>query len=106
MSKLFLKAIDTEELKREYESASSRTVKREWIKKGYVNQMSLYGVLTNTETKASEYRRIEILSNIPFTMEIVKLAADGIEYLKPPYKYSIWIYDKTMDGIKMVAHYD
>ena len=106
MSKLFLKAIDTEELKREYESTSSRTVKREWIKKGYANQMSLYGVLTNQDTEASEFRRIEILSDVPFTLEIVKGVSESLEYLKPPFKYTIWLYNHREDGIKMVAHYD
>jgi len=102
----FLEDIKTDELRKEYESASSRTVKRKWIKEGYSHQMSLYGVLTNRDDKTSERRRIEILGDVPFTKETILLIGQAFEYLKPPFKYTIWLFDSKNNGIRMVGSFD
>ena len=41
----------------------SRRVKRHWIKEGFDNQISFYGVLTSRGTGESEFMRAEVLAN-------------------------------------------
>lgn len=97
--------IDSEELKRIDASGSSRRVKREYLKKGYNIAMSLYGAFTNKETNESRGLRIEILSNTPYTDRITLMILSFFEHIHPVSKYTIWIYDKTLDALKCVGRY-
>jgi len=94
-----------QEIEHEYPEAS-RTLKRQLIKRGYTWQISLYGVQTNTATKKSEYRRIEILSNKPYTRNTLVLIYGFFGEFIPPYKYSIWTYNASTDDLDMAKGYD
>lgn len=85
--------------------APSRTLKRQLIKQGYQYQMSFYGALTSTEKQETQYRRIEMLSNTPYTERLIFLLYEFFKEYKNPFTYSIWIYDKQQDAIKLVAKY-
>ena len=97
--------LDVEEIKRTAESGSAKRVKREWIKKGYEHQLSLYGALTNRETEETGYSRIEVLMNVPWSYRSVHLIYDFFQALKPPSPYSIWIYDHERDSVRQVGSY-
>jgi len=87
------------------ESAASRTTKRRWIKEGYSHQLSFYGVITLTETGESSYKRIEVLSNTPWTERIVMLLYEWFRYMVPGAAYTMWIYDVTRDSFRIVGEY-
>ena len=97
--------IDLEEIKRIDRSGSAKRVKREWIKKGYDQQMSLYGVLTNREEGESGYCRIEILANIPYSEKVVFLIYQFFLDFKPPRPYTIWIFNKDREALRQVGRY-
>lgn len=83
-----------------------RAIKRKYIKLGFVHQIALYGVLKNNETKAETYRRIDIMLNAPLTHESFTRIYDFFNYIKPPAKYSIWIYgdeDKEIGEVWFVG---
>lgn len=84
------------------ESPRSRTLKREYIKKGYVHQVSFYGVITNNETHESRYNRIEILADQPYTQETLYVLHDFFGTAPPPFNYSIWIYTTKTDELKRI----
>lgn len=95
-----------EEIKDFFGPPASRTLKRRLIKLGFNQQLSIYGVLTDDESKESEYRRIEVLSNIRYDQRIVTLIYSMFLDLKPPGKYTIWIYDKERDSIKQAGRFN
>jgi hypothetical protein len=101
-----LENMDAQEFKRLAEQAGARTTKREYIKKGYEHQFSLYGVTTDRATKLSEYRRIEVLSNTPYTQEVFIDLYEFFNMVIPPSKYSIWIYDGKSKALKSVGVFD
>jgi hypothetical protein len=81
-------------------------LKAEAAKYGFKRAMSLYGVLTNVDTKKSEYRRIEILANKPYS-------ADDIEYIhrffretKPTQTYTIWIYHNIDKAVALIGGFN
>ncbi len=92
--------VDMQEFARMAERASARTKKREAIKLGYEFQLSLYGVVKNFKSGEDEYRRIEVLSNIPYDQEIFFSLYEFFSQVIPPSKYSIWRYDKVSGDIK------
>lgn len=96
---------DAEEIRRIHESGSAKNVKRKWVKRGYQFQISLYGVLTDRETGESGYSRIEILSDTPFDPETVFHIYTFFFDFKPTRPYSIWIYSKHLDSVKLVGRY-
>jgi len=98
-------AFDAQQIKEIAESASSRTTKRRWIKEGYSHQLSLYGVNTDSEKGESSYKRIEVLSNTPWTERIVALLYEWFNYMVPGAAYTLWIYDVTRDSFKIVGEY-
>lgn len=97
--------IDLEEIARIERSGSAKSVKREWIKKGYDQQMSLYGVLTDREADESGYCRIEILSNVLYSEKIVLLIYGFFNDFKPARPYTIWIYDGARESVLQVGRY-
>lgn len=98
--------INAEELIRIDRSAGARSLKREYVKLGYDNQMSTYGVLRDKETGDLNSCRIEVLSNTSFTERIVFLIYQTLYQLKPQYHYTIFIYDKDRDAIRMIGAYE
>lgn len=106
MAKVFLEAVDTEELKREQDTGDSRVVKRKWIKLGFSHQMSLYGALAIRDQDRHEGRRIEVLSNQPYTERIVHLLYEFFREIPPLARYTIWIYNANQEGLRMVGRYD
>ena len=106
MSKIgWLSLFDADEIKRLEELAGAKTLKRHWIKEGYSQQMSLYGVVTNREVDESGYKRIEILSNTNYTEKIIHLVYYFFRYFKPEAPYTIWLYDKDLESIKEIGAY-
>ncbi len=83
----------------------SRRLKREWIKKGYDQQMSLYGVVFDQQKDELQYRRIEILSDGPFTKELFSLIYWFFKDLIPPKSYTIWILNHKTQEVKQVGEY-
>lgn len=102
----FIWEFDAEEVKRIAESGSAKRVKREWIKKGYEYQLSLYGVLLHTEVGESEYKRIEVLMDVPWTEEALHLIYDFFKMFKPPSPYSIWLYNDERGAVTEVGRYE
>lgn len=96
---------DAQEIKRIHESGSAKSVKRQYIKEGYEYQLSFYGVLANSETGEKGYCRIEVLSNTPYDERIVALIYEFFYDFKPSRPYSIWIYNKDRDSVKVVGRY-
>lgn len=96
---------DEREIKRIEKTYGAKRIKREYIKKGYEFQLSLYGVLSDREKDESGYHRIEVLLNVPWTQRALHLIYDFMKALKPPSPYSIWIYDDSREAIKMVGSY-
>ena len=106
MSKVgWLALFDADEIRRIHASGAAKSVKREWIKKGYDQQLSLYGVVTDGEEDESGYKRIEILSDALYSERIVALVFQFFEYFKPESPYTIWIYDESRDSMRQVGAY-
>lgn len=101
----FIDAIDVEHLKKIALSGSSKSVKRLWIKRGFDQQISLYGVLHDERDDSDHYCRIEVLSDVPYTEPIVALIYDFFQLIKPTTAYSIWIYSDERESVKNVARY-
>lgn len=74
--------------------------------KGYVYALSFYGVLTDNTTGKSEYRRIEVVSNVFWTGEIIELIYRFFQKVKPPKIYTIWLYNKERRALSMVGAFD
>jgi hypothetical protein len=74
--------------------------------KGYIHSLSLYGVLTDTATGKSEYRRLEVMSNIFWTQQIVELIYRFFKGFKPVKTYTIWLYNKDRKALSNVGGYD
>lgn len=88
------------------ETDRSRRVKREWIERGFDEQMSLYGALHDPEIEKDFYLRIEILSDVPYTSEIVQSLYYFFQTVLPPMaKYTIWVYDGAREGVKLVGSF-
>ena len=75
-------------------------------KKGYIHALSLYGVLTDQTEGRSEYRRIEVLSNVFWTGEIVERIHRFFRTVKPSKTYTIWLYDRERKSIALAGAYD
>jgi hypothetical protein len=73
---------------------------------GYVHALSLYGVLTDKTSGRSEYRRIEVLSNVFWTDKIVELIYRFFQKIKPAKTYTIWLYSEKHKGLLLVGVYD
>jgi len=101
----WLSLFDADEIRRIDESGAAKRVKRHWIKQGYDQQFSLYGVVTDGETGESGYKRIEILSDALLTERVIALIYHFFDYFKPESPYTIWIYDVSRDSIKQVGAY-
>ncbi|GAH60530.1 unnamed protein product [marine sediment metagenome] len=81
---------------------TSRQVKREWIKQGYTEQLSLYGVVRDDELDSRKYKRIEVLSNKPYDRRLIETLYYYFMGFIPLEYYSIWIYDHARDSISIV----
>jgi hypothetical protein len=84
----------------------AKIVKDYAAKKKYVYALSLYGVLTDRSSGRSEYRRIEVLSNVFWTGEIVELIYRFFQKIKPAKTYSIWLYDKQRRALGLAGAWD
>ena len=82
---------------------TSRQVKREWIKQGYTEQMSIYGVVNDAELDDKRYKRIEVLSNKPYDRRLMKTLYYYFMDFIPLESYSIWIYDLGRDALSLVG---
>lgn len=102
----YLKQIDIDEYKRLNQKESARQLKREYIKQGYTNQISLYGALKDNETKNSHGVRIEILSNQHITETLMFYLYEFFDIMKPHWSLSIWIYDQFRESVKLVGKYE
>jgi len=69
---------------------------------GYTFTMSLYGALRNKETGRVEPRRIEILSQELLGSEDIELIYRWMQKIHPQKAYTIWIYKREGNLLKMV----
>lgn len=99
-------AFDHETITRETELLSSKRLKREYVKAGYSHQLSFYGVLTNRDTEESQYSRIEVLSQDPFSFKDTFLLYHFFMTLKPLESYTIWLYSREREGVTQVGRYE
>jgi hypothetical protein len=81
-------------------------LKAEAAKFGFKKQMSIYGVLTNSVTHKSEYRRIEILSNGKYNSQDIELIYRFFEEVKPATIYTIWIYHKATESLALIGSFN
>lgn len=81
-----------------------QTVKRKYVKLGFVHQLALYGLLYNKETDKETYRRIDVMLNEPITQDAFTRIYDFFQVIKPPAPYSIWIYGNEEKEIAEVWH--
>jgi hypothetical protein len=68
---------------------------------GFKWQMSLYGVLTDRTTNVSEYRRIEVLANEPYTGVDIELIYRFFRNIKPAGTYTIWLYNTKTEELTL-----
>ena len=101
----WLGEFDAQEIADQAQLLSSKRLKREWVSRGYSHQISLYGVLTNKETEESQYSRIEVLAQDPFSYETTFLLYHFFSELKPTDSYTIWIYSPAHQGVKQVGRF-
>lgn len=80
-------------------------VKRQYIKLGFEHQLALYGVLYDNEEDRHTYRRIDILLDTPLTHEMFYRIYDFFRVIKPPPRYSIWIYGEEDKEIAEVWYH-
>jgi hypothetical protein len=106
MAEVFLGKMDADELRREQDAGDSRVVKRKWIKLGFSHQMSIYGALAIKDQDRHEGRRIEILSNQPYTEKIIYQVYEFFLSIPPIARYTIWIFNANQEGLRMVGRYD
>lgn len=102
----WLSLFDVNEVKKMATSAGSRSMKRKWIKEGYSHLLSLYGVAVDAETGDRGYKRIEVLSNRPWTERVVLAIYEWFNYMIPGSPYTIWLYDGARDSITIVGRYE
>jgi hypothetical protein len=87
-----------------YDEANA--IKEKAHAEGYVHALSLYGVLTDVTTGKSEYRRIEVMSNVFWTGDIIEHIHRFFRTLKPLKIYTLWLYDKQRHALKYVGGFD
>lgn len=97
---------DAKEIREEARKTSSRQLKREWIKKGFSNQMSLYGAIYSEDEDRFEGRRIEILGDQAWNKRTLKAVADSFNEHLPHFKYSIWLFTNKTLRLKLLGGYD
>jgi hypothetical protein len=81
----------------------ANALKAEAAKFGFKKAMSLYGVLTNSETHKSEYRRIEILANGTYNAQDIEYIHRFFIEVKPAATYTIWIYHKQTESLALIG---
>lgn len=84
----------------------ANAVKERAHTEGYIHALSFYGVLTEIGSTHSEYRRIEVLSNVFWNSRIIELIWRFFKQFKPNKTYTIWLYNKERDAITQVGAYD
>ena len=84
----------------------ANSLKERARQKGYIPSLSLYGVLTDANTGKSEYRRIEIMSNIFWTGQIIELIYRFFKNIKPTKTYTIWLYNKDRKALLNIGGFD
>jgi len=87
-------------------SVEANAVKQHARDTGYIYSMSLYGVLTDTTTNKSEYRRLEVLSDVFWTGDAVELIYRFFQNMKPSKIYTIWLYSGRRRSLLLVGGYD
>lgn len=80
---------------------SSRWVKRQLIKEGYSHQLSMYGIVSEKENDESHFKRIEVLSNTPYTGDLIFLLYEFFKDMIVPDSYTIWRYDKDREAVAL-----
>jgi hypothetical protein len=84
----------------------ANNLKAEAAKYGFKKAMSLYGVLTNVETKKSEYRRIEILANRTYSAQDIEYIHRFFKKVKPTQIYTIWIYHNIDQAVALIGGFN
>lgn len=102
----WLGMFDAQEISLQFELLSSKRLKREYAQRGYSHQISFYGVLTNKETEESQYSRIEVLAQEPFSYEATFMLYHFFSELKPLASYTIWLYSREREGVKQIGRFE
>jgi hypothetical protein len=87
-----------------YDEANA--LKQKLLAVGFVHSLSLYGVLNDKTTGKNEYRRIEVMSNVFWTGEIIELIYRFFQHMPPLKIYTIWIYGRVRQGLKYKGGWD
>jgi len=101
-----LEGVDVAEVMQVQKWVQIRSLKRKYIKMGFIHQIAMYGVLQNKETEEAHYKRIDVLSDTPFTEESFIRVYSFMEFIKNPAPYSIWVYSDQMKRIKEVIWFE
>ena len=62
-------------------------------------------MLTNKETEESQYSRIEVLAEEPFSYETTFLLYHFFSELKPLASYTIWLYSPEHEGVRQIGRF-
>ncbi len=84
----------------------ANALKQKLLTAGFVHSLSLYGVLTDKTTGKNEYRRIEVMSNVFWTGEIVELIYRFFQHTPPLKVFTIWIYGRARQALKYKGGWD
>jgi hypothetical protein len=101
MNRLTNKEIIDKNMQSAMEANEAAEAKRAAAQYGYVHAMSLYGVITDAETGASEYRRIEVISNDIYNGRDIELIYRFFNAIKPAGTYTIWLYNKNTEALTL-----
>ena len=75
------------------------------LNQGYGYTMSLYGVVRDKTEGLAGYRRIEIYSDVAFGAQLIEYVYRFIQSFPPNKRYSIYVYDSKINGIRLVRQY-
>jgi hypothetical protein len=106
MTKLFLEGFDAEAIRAEDTATGSRRLKREWIEKGYVNQLSFYGALRRKSGGDAWGVRIEVHSRTPYTADDISGLYKLLTMATPSVAYSIWTFDSEPWRLRLAGKYE
>ena len=85
---------------------AARRLKREYVSRGYVYQMSLYGVVKSKAGDLPEYRRIEILSNVAYDEELARFLYEFFSETMLLKTYTLFSLDGVNGDLKPIGDFE
>jgi len=84
----------------------ARRLKRQWILRGYRHQISFYGVVESTDQEPSQYRRIEVLSNVAYDEEIMRFLYEFFSEIMLLKTYTLFALDGVNGDLKPIGDFE